>query len=222
MSKFCGKCGTMLNDDARVCGNCGENMSEDISVRNNGSKKKGLNKKVIIAIVAVVLIGGLITFISLTFFGGRAYEEVIKKYISASTENPDAYELMTLIPDEVLDKTIKDSGVSRREGIEETQDSLEQSIGYFDDYYDEWSIAYEIVNVDDSSKNEIEMLSDDCEDLFGFTVSDEKEITLELSVNTVVDGEKDTQTQDMKITVIKVNGDWYLWEIDGKAIDSLF
>lgn len=226
MSKYCGKCGTMLDDDAIVCGNCGENMPDDTSVGNNNfnsyTKKKSVNKIIIISIVVIALIGGLITFISLTFFGGRSYEEVIKTYISASIENPDAYELMTLIPDEVFEESIKDSDISRREGIEKIQESLEDTKEYFDDY-GEWSITYEIVDVDASSKSEINILSDDCEDLFGFTVSDKKTISLELSINREKDGEKDTETLNNEIAVIKVNGDWYLWESAGSSIaDGLF
>lgn len=152
------------------------------------------------------------------FFGGRSYEKVIKTYISASIEDPDAYELITLIPDEILDEAVKDSDVGRRENIENLQDSLEQSAKYLYNRCDELSVSFEIADVDDSSKNEIKLLSDDCEDLFGFTVSDEKEITVELSINMVIDGEEDTETRDVKFTVIKVNGDWYLWEIDGRSL----
>ena len=33
MSKFCKKCGTELNDDAKFCTSCGERMEQEVVVR---------------------------------------------------------------------------------------------------------------------------------------------------------------------------------------------
>ncbi len=35
MSKFCKKCGTELNDDAKFCTSCGERMEQEVVVRSN-------------------------------------------------------------------------------------------------------------------------------------------------------------------------------------------
>lgn len=47
MSKFCKKCGTELNDDAKFCTSCGERMEQEVVVRSNitGNSFPGISKR---------------------------------------------------------------------------------------------------------------------------------------------------------------------------------
>lgn len=223
MSKFCGKCGSQLDDDARVCGQCGNVVSEEVPTNNSGyssTRKKG-SKKIIIGIVATVVVITVAIIVIMNIIGSNSYKAVIDTYINSSLKTADATAVMELFPDEFLSYALKEENMSRREAADELQEQLDNAVDMIDSYCDDWSVSYEITDTHDSSKADIKLLSEDCEDLYGFTVSDEKEVTVEVSVSANVDGEIKDQTQDMDITLIKVGNSWYLWGINGSTFDDM-
>ena len=62
MSKFCKKCGTELNDDAKFCTSCGERLEQEVAVRSNlngnsfsGIRKRSIPLTIILSIVTCAL-----------------------------------------------------------------------------------------------------------------------------------------------------------------------
>lgn len=226
MSKFCGNCGAQMDDNAIVCGNCGCNMSDNQpNFKPSDPEKAKANKKKIkiiagvgTAVIAVVLA----VVICVNFIGGRSYKSTIDTYITSSIEKPDAAAVLELFPDELLSKALMDEDMSRTEGIEQLQDTLDSAVEYIEEYCDDWSVTWEIIDETDASKSEVKYLSEDCEDQFDFSVSAKKDVTVELNVEVTVDGNTDTRTQEMELTLIKSGKSWYLWGINGSSIDSLF
>lgn len=223
MSKFCGKCGFQLDDDARVCGQCGNVVSEEVSANSSGysSAGKKSSKKIIVGIVATVAVITVAIIVIMNIIGSNSYKSVIDTYINSSLKTADATAVMELFPDEFLSYALKKENMSRREAADELQEQLDKTVDMIDSYCDDWSVSYEITDTHDSSKADIRLLSEDCEDLYGFTVSDEKEVTVEVSVSANVDGEIKDQTQDRDITLIKVGNSWYLWGINGSTFDDM-
>lgn len=223
MSKFCGKCGAQLDNDARVCGRCGNVVSEDISLNNIGDspQKKRRTKKLIIGIVATVAAIVVAIIVMVNVIGSNSYKSVIDTYINASMKTADATTLMELFPNEFLSYVLKEEDMGRREAANQLQKQLDSSVDMLNSYYDDWSVSYEITDTTDSSSADVKFLSDDCKDLYGFTVSAEKEVDVEVTVSTTKDGETDTKIQNTDITLIKVDNSWYLWGINGTTFDKM-
>ena len=223
MSKFCGKCGAQLDNDARVCGRCGNVVSEDISLNNIGDspQKKRRTKKLFIGVVATVAVMAVAIVVFVNIICSNSYKAVIDTYINSNLKNADATAFMELFPDEFLSYVLREENMSRREAADELQKQLDSSVNMIDSYYNDWSVSYEITDTHDSSNADIKLLSKDCEDLYGFTVSAEKEVTVEVLVSATVDGETKEKTQDIDITLIKVDNSWYLWGLNGSTFDDM-
>lgn len=223
MSKFCGKCGAQIDDDARICGQCGNVVSEDVLVNKSSylpTRKKG-KKKIIIGSVATVAAIVVAIIVMVNVIGSNSYKSVIDTYINASMKTADATTLMELFPDEFLSYVLKEEDMGRREAANQLQKQLDSSVDMLNSYYDDWSVSYEITDTKDSSSADVKFLSDDCKDLYGFTVSAEKEVDVEVTVSTTKDGETDTNIQNTDITLIKVDNSWYLWGINGTTFDKM-
>lgn len=226
MSKFCGNCGAQMEDSAVVCGNCGCSMSDNQpNFKPSDPEKAKANKKKIkmaigvgVAVLAVVLV----IVICVNFIGGRSYKSTVDTYIESSIKEPDAATVLELFPDELLSKALRDENMSRTEGIEKLQDSLDRAVEYIEDYCDDWSVTWEITDEVDALKSEVKYLSEDCDDEFDFSVSAKKDVTVEMNVEVTTDGKTDTRTQEIDLTLIKSGKSWYLWGINGSSIDSLF
>ncbi len=226
MSKFCGNCGSQMDDNAVVCGNCGCSMSDNKTTfkpsdpEQDKAKKSKIKK--IIGICAAVVAVALVVVICFNFIGGRSYKSVVDTYIEASIKEPDAAAALELFPDELLSKSLRDEGMTRTEAVKKLQDSLDSAVEQIEKYCDDWSVSWEVVDIVDASNSEVKYLSDDCEDLYDFKVSAKKDLTVEIAVEVTVDGETKTNTQDLDLTLIKSGKSWYLWGIEGSSIDSLF
>ena len=69
MSKFCGNCGKMLDDDVKVCGYCGTPaITPNVNPMNNTTKQSsGKLKKIVVSMIAVVaIVVGIISFSSVS------------------------------------------------------------------------------------------------------------------------------------------------------------
>lgn len=201
---FCGKCGAMNSDNAEFCGECGSRFdgvkTSGGSVSFNDNQR---NKKV--GIIAVAAVAVLVVILAFALFGGRSYKAVVKQYVNASL-SADAGEILELIPDEVIDVTLEDEDMTRKELKNELNEELEDAIEYLDRYLgDGWKFSYKIVDVEDLSGDDLDDLSDDYED-FDVKISGAKIVEVELTIK--YDG--DEFSQSMEIALIKIGRSWYL------------
>lgn len=224
MSKFCGNCGSQMEDSAVICGNCGCRLSDNpapvvINSAVTTSEKKGSKKKIIGIGVAVVAVA-LIVVLCFTFLGGRSEKAVVETYIKSGIENPDAASLVELFPEEFLTYQLREEGMSRTEAIKEMQETLDNVYEQIDKYCDDWSVSWEITDTLDASDSEVKYLSADCKDLYGFEVSGQKDLTVEMTIEITKDGEKSSKVQECDLQIIKIGKSWYLWGINGSSMNS--
>lgn len=216
MSSFCGNCGAEIAEENQFCQNCGSPRTGGDFPQTNSKKKKGA-AGIIVAVVAIVVV----VVLCISLVGGKSYQKVIETYVDSSFKNPDAATLVSLFPDELFTYVLIEEDMSRTEAINELQEELEDQIGDVNEYCEDLTVSWSITNETDASKSEVKFLSDDLEDIYGFDISAKKDVTVELSVDAVVDGESVDGTQELEITLIKSGSSWYLWGVDGTTFDEM-
>ena len=131
MAKFCGNCGTQLDDDARVCGCCGTPVDgEKVKTKtiNPGTKKKIKTIGILSLMGIVVLIAGIITFNTISYMNG--YEKPIKEFVSAMSDF-DIDKLLTVSSEiGMTDDSMYDIDEELSSVISSVLDNYEFSVGY--------------------------------------------------------------------------------------------
>lgn len=210
---FCGKCGAKNDDSAVFCAECGNRIAAaqpaapaapattEAPATATGSKPGFTLNNRNIGIIAVAAVAALALIIGCFFiFGGRSYKDVVKDYFKA-TEKADAKLMMELLPDDLIKYVMKEEDMTRKEMVEDLQDSLDMIHRYYDDV----KISYEITDTDDFDKDDLEDIKEDYKEI-GVKVKDA--MVVEVEVTMELDGNERTTTQEL--TLIKVGGSWYL------------
>lgn len=211
MAKFCGNCGSQLEDDARVCGYCGVMQAENPTIPgitdtigNDKAKKiKDIVKKVIPAVLAVVV---LVVGISVGS-GFVGYKGAIRKYMKAY-ENMDAEKVFSMLSN-VYTQYSEDFEDEFVDQLTDTfADEVEEKFGT------DLKIKYEIVKADKLSDRKFDKVIEDLEGDLSDDVSfdDIKEIR-EVKLKVVISGsEKKTPKKDrMEFYLFKEGGEWKIF-----------
>ena len=132
MAKFCGNCGTQIEDNVAFCPNCGNAVEVPTS-----APKKTNNKLVgIVACAAVVVIALIIALTS-----GGNYKSVAKKYVESVLKFDYRGIKSTLIYDvdevyeELVDNLADESDMSKKEVLEMLSDEFDSKIKDTDDIF---------------------------------------------------------------------------------------
>ncbi len=208
---YCGKCGTQNADGAAYCKGCGAPLA---TVQRDSAEAAApypvdVNQKNrTVGIVAVAAVAALALILLLVLFSGRSYKSTISKLMDASFD-ADARAIMGLIPNEVVDAALADSGYDRRDInklYDEMSEELEDALDDLEWYYgDDWSYSYEITGAENLSSKELRKLKETYEE-YDVKVSAAKNVEVELTVRAA-----DTEgSNTIEIPVIKVGLSWYL------------
>lgn len=213
MSKFCENCGAEINDDATVCPNCNTPVGgaaaqtvveETVKVETASTEKKTDVKKMAIiggAIAAVVVV--IIAILS-SLIGGR-YKSPIKKYFKGLNKC-DADTYVAAYPDFLKkDDTYKDSTLKDR------QKNLEKVYG------DNVKYKYKILKKTKIEKKDLEKVQDYVKDKY----KEQVKITKGFKVKTkqTIKGKEDYDYATDNMFVYKIDGKWYILDIDPEDID---
>lgn len=236
MAKFCGNCGTQMEDNAAFCPNCGNAVEVSAS-----ASKKTNNKLVgIIACAAVVVIALIIALTS-----GGNYKSVAKKYVESFLKFDYRGIKSTLIYDvdelfeELVDTLVDQSGMSKKEVFEMLSDELDVKIKDTDDIfrkmfevaekeikdeYGKYSVKVKVVDAEELDEDEIEdavywqsFAGLDMEEKIN-----EKKIkkAYEVELKTTIDyadDDIDDDTEEFTVVVAKYGLKWKV--IDTRAFD---
>ena len=211
MAKFCGNCGTQLEDNAKVCGNCGtplDGASTNIpGLKVSDPEKQKKMKKTVKRVVGLVLFVAvaIIGFNVVSQFTG--YNGLLRKVMTAY----EKYDIDTLIS---LSSDMYYYGEEDwveyyfDHSVGNDLDSFEASVGH------SYKLTYEINETYVMSDRKVdEMLSEIEYSYPDFDVSIiEKVVVADLTV-TAKQGSKSVN-QDMNIVMTKENGTWRLLYIE--------
>lgn len=208
MSKFCGNCGTKLDDTAKVCGNCGTPLEIEKPVvstpefkyvdpeKQAKTKKKiklfaGLAVIVIIAIIAVNIISGFVGYKGAVRKIMKAYEDYdLEEIVSLSS---DLYYFMD-------NDSYAESYFAQI--ITNGLDTLEANAGH------KYKFSYEITDSYKMSDHKYENLLDSLAN-YGDFDPDIIEKVLIVELELTADGNV-TSTTHLTLTLTKEDGSWKL------------
>lgn len=212
MSKFCGNCGTQLEDDARICGQCGTPYSGDTNNKQQipGINKMSLEKKrrikfiVKLSVVAIVLI--IITVIAvniISFFTG--YKGAVNKAINAY-KNYDIETLLTMSSDisfNGMDATQVENSISQ--SVSAKLDALEAEAGH------DMNLSYEIIDSYKLSDRKYQEFLKYIENNYNYDSSDISEVYLAKIKVTAKGSLGQTSVINNNLYLINERSDWYLY-----------
>lgn len=191
---LCKKCGTENPDGAKYCSKCGKALNEKSTAKKNREKGIVLALCVIVAVVLLVYT-----------LGGRSYKKTIDTFVTSQFA-VDAQSIVELLPEKVLDKELEETGYSKTELVEETNDSLKKQVDYIDQYLgDDWKLSYKMTNVEDVTDDDLDDLKSNYEDI-NVKVSAAKTVEVEFTLK----GDETEVSNSLEISVIKVDRSWYL------------
>lgn len=191
---LCKKCGTENPDGAKYCSKCGKALNEKSTAKKNREKGIVLALCVIIAVVLLVYT-----------LGGRSYKKTIDTFVTSQFA-VDAQSIVELLPEKVLDKELEETGYSKTELVEETNDSLKKQVDYIDQYLgDDWKLSYKMTNVEDVTGDDLNDLKSNYEDI-NVKVSAAKTVEVEFTLK----GDETEISNSLEVSVIKVDRSWYL------------
>ena len=219
MSKFCESCGAEINDEATVCPNCGATVTgsqaqaqaetqtvasetvktETASTGNNKDVKKLaiIGGSIAAAVIAIIVILSSI-------IGGR-YKSPIKKYFKGLNKC-DADTFVAAYPDFLKkDETYKDKTLTER------KKNLEKTYG------DNVKYKYSILKKTKIEKKDLEKVKDEIKDKYKESVKVTK--GFKVKVKQTIKGKKDYDYATDYMYVYKIDGKWYLLDIDPEDID---
>lgn len=227
MAKFCGNCGTQIEDNVAFCPNCGNAVEVPTS-----APKKTNNKLVgIVACAAVVVIALIIALTS-----GGNYKSVAKKYVESVLKFDYRGIKSTLIYDvdevyeELVDNLADESDMSKKEVLEMLSDEFDSKIKDTDDIFRKMCEVAEEEFKDDYGKCSIkvkvvdaqELDEDEIEDVIywqryaGLDMEDQinqkkikkaYEVELETTVD-FADDDIDDETEEITVVVAKYGLKW--------------
>lgn len=191
---LCKKCGTENPDGAKYCSKCGKTLNEKSTAKKNREKGIVLALCVIVAVVLLVYT-----------LGGRSYKKTIDTFVTSQFA-VDAQSIVELLPEKVLDKELEETGYSKTELVEETNDSLKKQVDYIDQYLgDDWKLSYKMTNVEDVTGDDLNDLKSNYEDI-NVKVSAAKTVEVEFTLK----GDETEISNSLEVSVIKVDRSWYL------------
>ena len=191
---LCKKCGTENPDGAKYCSKCGKALNEKSTAKKN--REKGIVFALCVIVAVVLLVYTL---------GGRSYKKTIDTFVTSQFA-VDAQSIVELLPEKVLDKELEETGYSKTELVEETNDSLKKQVDYIDQYLgDDWKLSYKMTNVEDVTGDDLNDLKSNYEDI-NVKVSAAKTVEVEFTLK----GDETEISNSLEVSVIKVDRSWYL------------
>ena len=215
MAKFCGNCGTQLDDSAKVCGTCGTPLNgaspniPGIKVVDP-EKKKEMQKKVkkiiklCVGVVALVLVV-IIAYNLITAYTG--YNGFLRKAMAAY-EDYDIDALVSMSSDMYYYGSEDYAEVYFEGTVGYVLDSLESSVGH------NYKLSYEVNETYSLSNRNFESMLDEISWIFTeFDTSVIEDIVVAEITVTAQQGSKSVN-RDLKVTMSKEDGTWKLLYID--------
>jgi len=214
---FCGKCGTQIPDGAGFCPSCGNATGAQTAAANNTTQvvteapKKKVSTNTIIGIVAVAAVVVALAIILISIFAGGSAgsgspEAAVENYVEA-TFDFDIDKLLECIHEDIVNRTADEEYDGDVDALkEELQEVLDMSKGMMGDA----EFDYDIIDSTDIKGDDLDELTEDFKDEFDLKISAAAEVEFEVSIKGEMFGEEINETEEATITVVKIDGKWYI------------
>lgn len=211
MAKYCGHCGTKLDDNAKVCGNCGtplESTSDKIPgvkiVDPEKQRKTKKTIKMIIGLIAVVAIVVVAISVVSNFTGSKG---LLRKVMSAY-KNYDIDSLVSMSSDMYYYGYDDFAEYYFTYSVGENLDAFEVSVGH------SYTLSYEVKEIYTMSERKFSELISNIENMYtNFDSSIIKKVAVADLTLTAKQGSKSTK-RDLQVTMTKEDDGWKLLYID--------
>lgn len=223
MSKFCNYCGTQLEDSATFCANCGaqveasaapkkaattapqsttSNVQLEAPLKGNNFFAQNKNKLIGIGIAAAVVI--IIITVASSIISGWGYKGPIKNYYKAVNKESGEIYLKTM-PEFVAEYRDIDED-DADETMEETLEYLGNSVGK------DPKVSYEILEKTEMLEKQLEAKEESINKTYKDELDDEVEVSAGYNVllKITAKGSRDKQESYTTLSVLEIDGDWYL------------
>lgn len=233
MSKFCGNCGTVMDDAAVVCGNCGAPLAVapapaqkkkapkiDVSAITGQLKGiiDGVKKGDKSALLKCGIAGGalvVVLVLIIALFSGSGDEKVAEKLMkNFAKDKPEA--IVKLLPAFAFEDKEYTESISENADESDWEDCFGDSIESFNKRmdagygFDEYSIKYELIDKSEYGKEYLKNIEDN---LDKFEEFDDKKLkkAVSLTYKVVYKGKGEKVIGDVSVTVIKYGSKWCLY-----------
>lgn len=213
MAKFCGNCGTELDDNAKVCGNCGTPLDDGVSnisgieYKHTDPEKKKKIKKVIKRILTAIISAVVIAVVCISVLSFTGYKGMIRKVMKAY-KNYDIDALVDMSSDMYF---------YREEDY--VEEYFEYSVGSDLDFYEDsvghsYKLSYEIKEIYTLSDRKFSEMIDTIAGFYSDFDADiiQKIVVADITV-TAKQGSKSVDN-DVQITLSKEGNSWKVLYID--------
>ncbi len=213
MSKFCEKCGALIEDDKTFCPSCGAQAATPAAPASNsiGDIIKNLPdnvRKLALAAVAIILAVILIS----TIFGGSGYNKAVNNY--EAVMNGKAKKLEKLAPKEyweyMADEADEDVDDYIDDKIDDFEDNYDDTLDYLEEEYgNHVKIKLKVEDKKKLTDKKIENLAEYLDDKYDIKEKSVKK-GYELEIEATIKGSDDEDDDEMELYAIKIGGSWYL------------
>ena len=210
---YCEQCGAKNEPGSAFCSVCGAALAP----AQPGGPSAGTasasvpplwkNKAVKLAAAAAAVV--LVIFAVSSLFGGRSDTETAEQFFDAAFD-ADAEAIMDLIPKDLVDAVMEESGYTRAEVEEEFESlagQLEASIGSLDFLGDSVKISYNAVDSEDVDESRLDDLQEQYDEA-NVDVSAARIVTVEFRVQ--ADSFGIDESAPFEVPVIKAGKSWYI------------
>ena len=237
---FCGNCGAQNADNAAFCKNCGAQLNAAPQQQPQqpvyqqpvyqqqyyAAPKKPLNTKLIGMIAGAAAAVALVVVLLIVLLGGGggvagSPEEVVGNYIDAMVDY-DTDGLLALVPDAALDYAAQNEGYDDIDELREEMKAGEDAMEAMMDMLDDYDISYEVIDVTNYKKLDLQDVQECYEDEFELEVTAAAVVTVEITIEASAMGQTMSESDEMDIPVVEIDGNWYLditeFELSGLSI----
>lgn len=234
MALFCTNCGAQLPEETNTCPNCNTVVeAAPVAAEAPAAEEKKEAKKIDLSdtvakvmafikknpVVSGLIAGGVVLVLVVLIVLGavlgsvKGYEKTLKNYTKMLKGDVTYESIEAMAPEAYWDYMEEEYELDLKEQVEELleEDYLEEMKEELeDDYGKNFRVSYKVTDEDELDKDDLNDIRDSLKEKYDIP---KKSVTkgYELEVEFSIKGSEDEDSDEMDLTVIKIDGKWYIY-----------